>query len=123
MLSCPVAAIAEHPCSASSGYKADSLQCRDTCMLACVAAAGLFGHLHGAQQRDGGGVVDDALPKHQVEQQRRPVLFQHRQHRHAVRRREDGPQRQAVLPQQGKACCVVGEFKGPGAFKPACMFA
>lgn len=35
------------------------------------------GDLHGAQQRDGGGVVDDALPEHQAVQQRRAVLPQH----------------------------------------------
>ncbi len=34
-------------------------------------------HLNGAQQGNSGGIIDDSLPKHQVEKQRGPVLLQH----------------------------------------------
>ena len=54
-------------------------------------------YLDSAQQRDSGGVIDDAFAKDQIEQQGRSVLLQNLQDRHAVRGGEDGSQRQAVL--------------------------
>ena len=54
-------------------------------------------YLHGPQQCDGGGVIDDALTKDQGVQQRHLVLLQHLKHGHAVGRGENDSQCETVL--------------------------
>lgn len=61
-------------------------------------------HLHGAEHGNGGGIIDDTLAKHQVEERRRAVLLQHLQHGHAVGGHEYCRKRQAVLPPTSQLC-------------------
>lgn len=68
------------------------------------AGASPNAHLHCAKDGNGGGIIDDALAKHQVEERRRAVLLQHLQHCHAIGGHEDGCKRQAVLPPPSQVC-------------------
>lgn len=47
----------------------------NTLVQATVHIASICTHLHSAQQRDSGGIVDDSLPKDHVEQERCTVLL------------------------------------------------
>jgi hypothetical protein len=47
----------------------------NTLAQAPVQIAIICTHLHSAQQRDSGGIIDDSLPKDHVEKERCTVLF------------------------------------------------
>ena len=64
---------------------------------------GASADLHRAQDGDRGGVVHDALPEDERVQHARLLGSDDLQHRHCVCRCKDGPQRQAILQEQGPA--------------------